>query len=293
MKTPSISRPFKNAYTISVSEHIKRVLSNRTLGSQMYFGPGIEAETKSELGFVRAIESIVMANAELAPLKFEYIFAKLYTTGSFIKFKSKGTRVGRIIAIVSTSSGMKLKVQRLYYGSELPKIFATSARLERLQNGELWLGKTILLIDSYNIIGPTSEILYSYEGQWKMRDIKLWHRHPIEYTQTPVSAPQNVLTFKIMLDIYYNDFKPIVNEIKNLEKGVLMNVAGQDIYVIAALGVITADLPQGNDLANTNCHSSKQGCRSCLVPKDRLSNFIFDIKLNARYHHLTDKKLDK
>ncbi|CAG8828111.1 2044_t:CDS:1, partial [Gigaspora rosea] len=48
MKTPSTSRPFKNAYTISVSEHIKRVLSNRTLRSQMYFGPGIEAETKSE-----------------------------------------------------------------------------------------------------------------------------------------------------------------------------------------------------------------------------------------------------
>ncbi|KAF0486753.1 hypothetical protein F8M41_022636 [Gigaspora margarita] len=65
---------------------------------------------------------------------------------------------------------MKLKVQHLYYGSELPKIFATSAKLEKLQNGEL-----------------------CYESRWKMRDIKLRHRHPIEYTQIPVSAPQNVL----------------------------------------------------------------------------------------------------
>ncbi|CAG8782872.1 8190_t:CDS:2, partial [Gigaspora rosea] len=48
MKTPSTSRPFKNTYTISVSKHIKRVLSNRTLYSQMYFGPRIGAETKSE-----------------------------------------------------------------------------------------------------------------------------------------------------------------------------------------------------------------------------------------------------
>jgi hypothetical protein len=48
MKTPSTSTPFKDAYTISVTEHIKRVLGNKSLRSQMYFGPGIEAEVKSE-----------------------------------------------------------------------------------------------------------------------------------------------------------------------------------------------------------------------------------------------------
>lgn len=48
MKTPSTSTPFKNAYTISVTEHIRRVLSNKELRSQMYFGPGIEADIKSE-----------------------------------------------------------------------------------------------------------------------------------------------------------------------------------------------------------------------------------------------------
>ncbi|CAG8855886.1 7810_t:CDS:2, partial [Gigaspora margarita] len=47
MKTPSTSTPFKNSYTISISEHIRRVLGNRSLRSQMYFRPGIEAETKS------------------------------------------------------------------------------------------------------------------------------------------------------------------------------------------------------------------------------------------------------
>jgi len=48
MKTPSTSTPFKDAYTISITEHIKRVLSNNNLYSQMYFGPGVEANEKSE-----------------------------------------------------------------------------------------------------------------------------------------------------------------------------------------------------------------------------------------------------
>ncbi|KAF0387095.1 hypothetical protein F8M41_011267 [Gigaspora margarita] len=66
------------------------------------------------------------------------------------------------------------------------------------------------------------------------------------------SAPHNVSTLKIILDIYYDDFgtfrniyhslgfvpsgeefndvmKPIIDEIKILEKGTLMNIADQDI----------------------------------------------------------------
>lgn len=48
LKTPSTSTPIKDAYTISVSEHIKKVLGNKKLRAQMYFGPGVEAETKEE-----------------------------------------------------------------------------------------------------------------------------------------------------------------------------------------------------------------------------------------------------
>jgi hypothetical protein len=48
MKTPSTSTPFKDAYTISVTEHIMRILNNNNLYSQMYFGPGIEIDEKSE-----------------------------------------------------------------------------------------------------------------------------------------------------------------------------------------------------------------------------------------------------
>lgn len=61
----------------------------------------------------------------------------LYTTGSFVKYKDKGVRIGRIIAIVLTSSDIKLKIQVLYYCNELPSNFRKLARVEGAKNGEL------------------------------------------------------------------------------------------------------------------------------------------------------------
>lgn len=48
----------------------------------------------------------------------------------------------------------------------------------------------------------------------------------------------------------FNEFMvPFVSEMKEFEKGKIMTVQGQDAWVIAGLGVVTADLPQGNDMA--------------------------------------------
>jgi hypothetical protein len=48
----------------------------------------------------------------------------------------------------------------------------------------------------------------------------------------------------------FNEFMvPFVSEIKKFEKGKIMTVQGQDAWVIAGLGIVTADLPQGNDMA--------------------------------------------
>ena len=43
--------------------------------------------------------------------------------------------------------------------------------------------------------------------------------------------------------------QPFIMEMKSLERGQIMNIQGQDYWIIAGLGVVTADLPQGNDLA--------------------------------------------
>ncbi|CAB5192117.1 unnamed protein product [Rhizophagus irregularis] len=86
----------------------------------------------------------------------------------------------------------------LYYGTELPGNFTSSLRIKRAQNGELWLSEISVLIDLQNVIGPVDvwlrdtpklsdnyqfcirEILYSHEGRWKIRDIKLRNQHPNE-----------------------------------------------------------------------------------------------------------------
>ena len=47
----------------------------------------------------------------------------------------------------------------------------------------------------------------------------------------------------------FNEFMlPFVSEMKEFEQGKLMRVNGEDAWVIAGLGVVTADLPQGNDM---------------------------------------------
>ncbi|CAG8749789.1 22943_t:CDS:2, partial [Dentiscutata erythropus] len=98
----------------------------------------------------------------------------------------KETRVGKIIAIVLTLDSIKLKIQQLYFGSELSRIFASSIRKDELVM--VWLHDTPELSNYQFYI---REILYNYDGQWKIRDCKLRHLHPIEYTQLPIPAPHN------------------------------------------------------------------------------------------------------
>ena len=47
----------------------------------------------------------------------------------------------------------------------------------------------------------------------------------------------------------FNEFMlPFISEMKEFKQGKLMKVNDQDAWVIASLGVVTADLPQGNDM---------------------------------------------
>ena len=87
----------------------------------------------------------------------------------------------------------------------------------------------------------------------------------------------------------FEDFiRPFVKDMKKLEKGMLMNVQGIDCWVIANLGCVTADLPQGNDLAGVKRHSAIKGCRTCLVAKENSTDLVLDIASISRYHHITN-----
>ncbi|CAG8828623.1 46012_t:CDS:2, partial [Gigaspora margarita] len=59
----------------------------------------------------------------------------------------------------------------------------------------------------------------------------------------------------------FNDFiKPFIAEMKSLECGQIINIQGQDYWVIVGLGVVIADLLQGNDLAGVKRHGANKDC---------------------------------
>jgi hypothetical protein len=88
----------------------------------------------------------------------------------------------------------------------------------------------------------------------------------------------------------FDDFvKPFIKEMQQLEKGKIFEIQGERCLVIASIGQITADLPQGNDLASVKRHGAIKGCRSCQATKNTLTASNLDIPLIARYHHITDE----
>ena len=89
----------------------------------------------------------------------------------------------------------------------------------------------------------------------------------------------------------FNEFiQPFISEMKEFEQGKLMKVNGQDAWVIAGLGVVTADLPQGNDMAGVLRHNAMKGCRTCSVSYNSLTDFNQDLQKISRYHHVTDNQ---
>ena len=87
--------------------------------------------------------------------------------------------------------------------------------------------------------------------------------------------------------------EPFILEMKMLEEGIIMNVQGNSCIVIASLGDITADLPQGNDLVGVKRHGANKGCRTCNATKDLLTSDNFDLQLISRYHHQTDEQFEE
>uniref|UniRef100_U9UVI7 BAH domain-containing protein n=1 Tax=Rhizophagus irregularis (strain DAOM 181602 / DAOM 197198 / MUCL 43194) TaxID=747089 RepID=U9UVI7_RHIID len=89
----------------------------------------------------------------------------------------------------------------------------------------------------------------------------------------------------------FNDFiEPVLQDIKRLEKGLIMQTLNGNAFVIGSIGCVTADLPQGNDIADVKRHNAKYGCRSCNVPNDQYTNIDYNYIKNARFHQQTEKQ---
>ncbi|RHZ84174.1 hypothetical protein Glove_85g24 [Diversispora epigaea] len=48
-----------------------------------------------------------------------------------------------------------------------------------------------------------------------------------------------------------------------------MKINNIEYLIIGGLGVVTADLPQGNDLCGIKRHNANHGCRNCFIKKLR------------------------
>ena len=72
-----------------------------------------------------------------------------------------------------------------------------------------------------------------------------------------------------------------------------MKVNGQDAWVIAGLGVVTSDLPQGNDMVGTLRQNASKGCRTCIVSRESFTNYNQDMQTLLRYYQITDNQFNE
>ncbi|CAG8817683.1 23954_t:CDS:2, partial [Racocetra persica] len=78
----------------------------------------------------------------------------------------------------------------------------------------------------------------------------------------------------------------------HLEEGKIMNVQGTKSLVIASLGDITSDLPQGNDLVGVKRHNATKGYCTCSMNKNFWTS-DYNLLLNSHYQQLTDNQFEE
>ncbi|GBC29130.1 hypothetical protein GLOIN_2v1790940 [Rhizophagus irregularis DAOM 181602=DAOM 197198] len=351
MKTQSTSQPTREAYPVSLIDTLTKILSNPSLVSKMYNGPGIEIENKSEFWHGELWQQ--------SPLFGEHsiiINSVEYFTGEFVHIiTSNHLNCMRITSIIFHNENVKLKLQRFLRFEELPDRFKTSERASNINTRWLLEDKPII-VDPRVLVNKTSvwlrdqqklsyysyevdEILYRYENTWKIRNICYRIRHPSEYCSFPQNS-SNLPIWKLFIDLYYDDFgtyrnvyhslggvyiqignmpfsmrkllknhfvigfvpfggkfkdfiRPFLKELKELEKEKIINIQGEDTLVVAGLGLVTADLPQGNDLAGVMRHNAKKGCRFCMIEEHESLKSFDDLSKELHYHQLMDREFEK
>ncbi|CAB4440690.1 unnamed protein product [Rhizophagus irregularis] len=206
-KTPSTSKEIKPSYYLSITDIIWNILNNPTLYDTLYFGPGIESETKKEYW-----HGDLWAESPLFGQDKIIINHENYCPGEFVIYKEGNSRrFGRIRSIISINNELRIKIQRVYIYNELPNHFYSNAR-SNTQEWQLWLVDQYLkegsiIINLNEIVKKTDitiirntcntnglyikEILYKNNGHWKLRNVNLDYMHPSEYSvlSPPPSQP--------------------------------------------------------------------------------------------------------
>ncbi|GET58590.1 hypothetical protein GLOIN_2v1790940 [Rhizophagus irregularis DAOM 181602=DAOM 197198] len=324
-KTPSTSRGSKLSYQLSISEIIWRVLNNPMLMKHMYFGPGINSEEKSEFWHGNLWgKSPLFGQHEILISEVLYRSVKYHDDNGQKK-------LGRLRSILKNHDGYyQLQIQKILEYSDLPRNLKGLPRQRCSITGEVWLQDERFLIimtsqilekhvrnvklsylhpsDYISIRNPPSssmpiyklflDLYYDDFGTFR----NVYHSLGGVYVQfgnMPAHQRKLIKNHFIVIGFIsfggkFDEFMiPFISEMKELENGKVMTVQGQDAWIIADLGVVTADLPQGNDMTGVLRHNANKGCRTCKTTKESLSAYNQNIVTTLRYHHITDEEILK
>ncbi|CAB4387235.1 unnamed protein product [Rhizophagus irregularis] len=248
----------------------------------------------------------------------------LYRFGNFVYYHDDNgqKKLGRLRSILKNHDGYyQLRIQKILEYSDLPGNLKGLPRQRRSITGEVWLQDepfliimtsqilekvTILMMFQHQNIPDgslrISEIIYKYlyyDDFGTFRNV--YHSLGGVYVQfgnMPAHQRKLIKNHFVIGFIpfggKFDEFMiPFISEMKELEKGKVMTVQGQDAWIIAGLGVVTADLPQGNDMTGVLRHNANKGCCICKTTKESLSAHNQDIVITLRYHHITDEEILK
>ncbi|CAG8854904.1 30724_t:CDS:2, partial [Gigaspora margarita] len=180
-------------------------------------------------------------------------------------------------------------IQKIIKFGELPKNIQSSNRQVSSQSGEIiykfkghWKIRNILLEYQYPSEYATVSLLPSENIPVLKLFLNLYYDdfgtyqnvyHSlggvyIQFGNMPISLRQQLRNYFVLGFVpfggSFNEFiRLFIIEIKFLESGQLMNIQDQEYWIIASLGVVIADLSQGNDLAGVKRHSANKGYQTC------------------------------
>ncbi|GBC42021.2 hypothetical protein GLOIN_2v1479904 [Rhizophagus irregularis DAOM 181602=DAOM 197198] len=185
------------SYQLSISDIIWRVLNNPMLMKHMYFGPGVNSETKSEYwhGTLWG-ESPLFGQHEII------ISEVIYQSGDFVYYYDNDLKkLGRLRAILKDENGnYELRVQLILNYDDLPGNIKGLSRQQKV---------TIMMMYKHQIIPEGSlritEIIYKCNDRWHVRNAKLSYQHLSDYISVR-NPPSSMPVYKLFLDLYYDDF---------------------------------------------------------------------------------------
>ncbi|GES83653.1 hypothetical protein GLOIN_2v1790377 [Rhizophagus clarus] len=287
---PEFNRDHIMAYQLSISDIIWNILNNPSLLKEMYFGAGVDSKTKSEYW-----HGTLWAESPLFGQEQLMISGEIYQCGDFVYYYDNERKLGRLRAILLNEENQqyRLRIQKVLDYSDLPGTFKGELRQNRSLSGEIHYelpkyfiniihtGAFLFLDIYYDDFGTFRNVYHSLGGVY------------VQFGNMP-ARQRKLLKNHFVLGFVpfggnFNEFMlPFISEMKEFKQGKLMEVNGQDAWVIAGLGVVTADLPQGNNMCGVLRHNANKGCRTCTASRESLTNFSQDVPATSRYHHITD-----